>query len=193
MSEIVEPSSSPTKLLKAMLVNRYSGEYLQGMRRYVFGDEVQNEGRWADFIVQDTWQGSVSLDLRESHGYPRHGFEIKVSRSDWLNELKDPFKAQAFIPYCHYWYLVIANESMVKKDELPDNWGLLVPRGENLYTITKAKRNKEVKPMPNPMMVSFMRRIDEVAREKRVFNAHVLLQDFVKNTIDEVPLFDGVK
>lgn len=38
---------------------------------------------------------AIALSLWPSRGIRLHGFEIKVARSDWLRELKDPAKAEA--------------------------------------------------------------------------------------------------
>src|SRR5580704_8704369 len=43
-----------------------------------------------------------------SRGLELHGFEIKVARGDWLKELKDPTKAEAFSLHCDRWYVVTA-------------------------------------------------------------------------------------
>lgn len=91
--------------------------------RYVAAEHVRSHAsfdarRTADFIAMDMWKAG-RLDL--------HGHEVKVSRSDWLRELKDPDKAAEFIPYMNRWWLVIACEDMVKPGELPDGWGMLVP------------------------------------------------------------------
>lgn len=145
-----------------LLKRRYSGFGASGVRRYLYGEEVGHGDRWADLIIQDTWRGGFAWgDGNNPRSYPRHGFEIKVSRSDWLNEIKDPSKAETFRPYCHYWSLVIADKTMVKDGELPNGWGLLVPKGNRIYTVIKAPENLEVLPMPSGMMTSFMRRIDQ--------------------------------
>lgn len=54
------------------------------------------------------------------------GHEIKVSRSDWLHELAEVGKADAWADQCHAWY-VVAPPGIVKAEELPPDWGLMVP------------------------------------------------------------------
>jgi hypothetical protein len=68
------------------------------------------------------------------------GFEIKVSRADWINELKDPRKSEATKRYCNRWWLLIASETFVRASELPDDWGLMVAHGTGLRTIKEAPR-----------------------------------------------------
>ncbi|QTV79468.1 hypothetical protein [Microbacterium sp. NIBRBAC000506063] len=85
--------------------------------------------RIADAIVLDTW-ATAHHDLTESEKLDRkwgerqsvHGFEVKVSRADWLTELRDPEKAEAWARYCHYFWLVVADKTIVH-DDLPDGWG----------------------------------------------------------------------
>jgi hypothetical protein len=67
---------------------------------------------------------AVAMNLFPSRGLEVHGFEIKVSRSDWQRELKDPNKAETIWKYCDHWWIA-APAGIVRKDELPPTWGLL--------------------------------------------------------------------
>ena len=164
-----ESESIQSHHLIQMLRSRFTMFGPTGVRRYLIGEEVGHKDRWADMIVQDTWAGGRYYGDPDKpyNAYPRHGFEVKVSRSDWLNELRDPSKAEAFRPYCHFWSLVIADKSMVREGELPEGWGLLVPRGKRLFTIVKALENFDMKPIPPDFMIGLMRRIDQNARGER--------------------------
>lgn len=66
----------------------------------------------------------VAVSLWPSRGLHITGIEIKISRSDWLRELKQPAKAEAFAQFCDYWY-VIAPKGLIKVDEVPLAWGLM--------------------------------------------------------------------
>lgn len=57
--------------------------------------------------------------------------ELKVSRSDWLRELDDPGKADAWWPYSsRFW--VVAPPKMIRPEEMPPGWGLMeAPSGAN--------------------------------------------------------------
>lgn len=68
------------------------------------------------------------------------GHEVKVSRSDWLHELKQPDKAEAWKRYCHGWYLVVSDAKIVREGELPEDWGLMVAYGKSLRMVTRAPR-----------------------------------------------------
>ena len=74
--------------------------------------------RTADALVVDAWASS---------GHLVHGIEVKCSRSDWLTELKDLSKADAWRPYVDHWWVAVSDPSIVRAGELPADWGLLVP------------------------------------------------------------------
>lgn len=82
----------------------------------------------ADFIAIDKYTSSQAI----------HGHEVKVSRSDWLTELRDLTKAERIKRYCNFWWLVVSDASIVKDGELPDGWGLLVKSGDGLRAKSKA-------------------------------------------------------
>lgn len=75
---------------------------------------------------------AVSLGLWPSRGMHLSGFEIKCSRADWLRELKDPAKAETFCALLDFFWLVVADETIVHDGELPELWGLLVAKGGKL-------------------------------------------------------------
>lgn len=107
---------------------------------YAFVSQVRNgtgyargETRTADAMAMSLWP---------SRGVYLEGFELKVSRSDWLHELKSPEKAEEMVKYCDYWYLVVSDESIVKLEELPKTWGLMAAsgRGGSIKIIKEAPK-----------------------------------------------------
>lgn len=68
------------------------------------------------------------------------GHEVKVSRSDWLHEMKQPEKAEAWKQFCHEWFLVVSDLSIVRDGELPADWGLMVSHGRSLRLVKRAPR-----------------------------------------------------
>jgi hypothetical protein len=72
---------------------------------------------------------AVTMSLWPSLGLELAGMEIKISRSDWLRELKDPAKASTTFEYFDRWYLVAPRE-VAQMDEIPGPWGWLAPEGE---------------------------------------------------------------
>ena len=83
---------------------------------------------------------ALAMNLWPSRGLELHGFEIKVSRADFLRELKDPEKAEKIAKYCDRWWLVVASADIVQEGELPPAWGLLIARGESLRLKKEAPR-----------------------------------------------------
>jgi hypothetical protein len=139
--------------LTARLRVRYSAKPGRPLR-FVYADQVRSHAGWhqdvrvCDFLSVDTWPRS---------GLAVHGHEIKTTRGNWLDELREPAKAGAFLPYCNYWWIV-APEGVVHPTELPTGWGLLLPAGwDTLRVAVKSTRYREARPMPWTMSVALMR------------------------------------
>lgn len=99
------------------------------------GHRLKGVSKVADFVAADKYPGApygTALAL--------HGHEVKVSRSDWLTELRMPAKADAVKRYMHHWWLVVPDADIVKPGELPDDWGLLVKSGDKLRAKVTAPR-----------------------------------------------------
>jgi hypothetical protein len=73
-------------------------------------------------VQQNRWADAVAMNLYPSRGLEVHGFEIKVSRSDWLRELKNPAKSAPVQQFCDRWW-VVAPDGVVLDGELPPTWG----------------------------------------------------------------------
>jgi len=99
---------------------------------------------------------AIAMSLWPSRGLDLHGYEFKVSRSDWLAELKQPEKAEAICKYCDKWWLVVANDSIVQPGELPATWGLLVLQGKRLSAKADAQK-LDAKPLDRLMLASILR------------------------------------
>ncbi len=114
--------------------------------RFAVAEQVRSSAsfdarRVCDFMAQDLWHtGELAL----------HGHEVKVSRSDWLRELADPSKAEAFRRYCDRWWLVVSDRAIVKPGELPAGWGLMELSGSALRVVKGAP-----KLTPEPLSVTF--------------------------------------
>lgn len=108
------------------------------------------KNRIADFIAADRYPGH---DYGSTLAF--HGHEVKVSRSDWLTELRDPEKAEAFRPYMHHWWLVVPDASIVREGELPEGWGLMVLGPNGLRAKVKAPRLSPL-PIPHDLAINLM-------------------------------------
>ncbi len=68
---------------------------------------------------------ALAMHLWPSKRHALHAFEVKVARSDWLRELANPEKARAWAELVDYFW-VVAPPGVIKVEELPPHWGLLV-------------------------------------------------------------------
>ena len=94
-----------------------------GAGEYAFLTHVRNG---AGFEANRTFD-AVAVNLWPSKHLDVTIFEVKVSRSDWLRELKDPTKSGAALELADF-FTVVAPVDCVKPDELPDRWGLIEVR-----------------------------------------------------------------
>lgn len=117
---------------------------------------------YADAIAMGCWP-SRGLDVQ--------GFEFKTDRGDWLREWKNPIKADQFVKYCDYWWVVIDDEKIVKREELPKSWGLLVLHGQQLRTVVDAPKLKAKQP-DRAFLASLLRSLcDQVLPQKKLDEA----------------------
>jgi hypothetical protein len=81
------------------------------------------------WVLKKTWTPKTTI-----------GYEIKVSRSDFLQDQKWP----EYLNTCHQFYFVCPWK-LIQKEELPDNVGLMwvSQNGTRIYTRRKASRRKE--------------------------------------------------
>ena len=131
--------------IATLLAERYAGH------EWAFFRGVPNGTGMARSRICD----GMAMGLWPSKGLYLHGFEIKVSRSDWLREIQEPAKAEAFAQFCHYWWIV-APPGIVELPEMAGDWGLLVPAGNGLR-VKKAAQIREPKPLDMPMLAAILR------------------------------------
>jgi hypothetical protein len=117
-----------------LLEKRYLGDQKGNGPAWAFVPKVRNA---AGFDATRTID-ALAMSLWPSRGLELHGHEIKVSRSDWLREMKDPAKAEAFARLVDRWWLVVGGDSIVKDGELPPTWGLMVASGRGLRVKVQA-------------------------------------------------------
>lgn len=99
---------------------------------------------------------AVTMSLWPSLGLELCGMEIKVSRSDWQRELREPAKASTTFEYFDRWYLV-APRHVAQMDEIPGPWGWLAPEGDKLVTLKKAPLSADPKPIDRKFLASILR------------------------------------
>lgn len=130
---------------------------------------------WAVFFEVGDSTGShatrhadaIALGIWPSRGYQVIGFEFKASRRDWLREKKNPQKAEAMAAHCDLWFVVAADASVVKTEELPAPWGLYVANASrSTLKMTKAAvpfpdRNQAV--LPRAFIAAMLRKVSETS------------------------------
>jgi hypothetical protein len=100
---------------------------------------------------------AIALNCYPSRGMELHGFEVKVTRSDWLRELAKPDKSESIQSYCDRWWIVVP-EGIVKEGELPPTWGLLeLPDGKTKLKLTVDAPKLEAKPLDRSFVASVLR------------------------------------
>lgn len=115
--------------------HRYSQRAGNG-RRYVYAAQVRSHAGFDAARTAD----AVAMDLWPSKGLVLHGHEIKISRSDWLHELRQPEKWLPVGRYCTRWWLVVPTADIVRPGELPDTWGLMVVGPTGAQVVKQAPR-----------------------------------------------------
>ncbi len=100
---------------------------------------------------------AVCLNIWPSKGYAIHGFEIKVSRADFLHEMQDITKADAVGKFCDFWWLA-APKGIATVDELPASWGLMELHANGLKIKKQAPKREDVTDFTRPFLASLLRK-----------------------------------
>ncbi len=108
---------------------------------------------------------AIAMSLYPSRGLHLHGFEVKVSRGDFVKELKTPEKAEDIARFCSFWWIVAPDTNVAPVEMVPANWGLLVIKGDAL-TVAKQATQKESVPLDTPMIASIFRNIADTMLPK---------------------------
>lgn len=151
-------------LLRAALLERYPrAEY--ALMEEVCEDVIGGKRR-ADAMVLNFWS---------SRGRELQGFEVKSYRGDWLREKKDPSKAEALARFCDRWWIIDdSEEEIIRKEELPPTWGLLVRKGKKLVQVVAAPKLTPAE-RPWSFICSLVRRAqgDVAASEQRASSSAI--------------------
>lgn len=131
------------KIITADLMARLQRHYIKPgelLAGGMFLPEVTLGSRRADALY---------VGFFKSRGKWLTGHEVKASRADWLHELDQPEKAEVWNPECHSWYVVAPSTDIVRPEELPDGWGLMVPNSRTttrMDVVVKAAHYPEREP-----------------------------------------------
>ncbi|MGZ1522247.1 hypothetical protein [Xanthomonas citri] len=119
-----------------------------------------NTGRFAD---------AVSVGFWPKHGLAIEGYEIKASRNDWLQAVREPVEASPVYKFCDRWWLV-ADRGVAEPKEIPELWGFLEFDGT---VLRKRKEAPALAPevLTREFVVSMLRRhagLDEAMSKAQV-------------------------
>ena len=153
--EFLEPEFDSRKFTESDLIDFIRNTYPPP--EYAVLDHVRNATGFAGKVRT---ADAIMFSTYPSRGLHLYGFEIKCSRSDWLNELRDPAKAEEIGRYCDFWY-VVAPVGVVREAETPQNWGWLAPEKTRLKVMKKPFRNDKAEPLSREFIASIMRRFHE--------------------------------
>ena len=141
----------------------YTAEDLEALLRVRFSEpawaflpQVRNGTGWARTART---VDALAMGLWPSRGLHLNGFEIKVRRSDWFGELKNPQKAEEIAQYCDFFWLV-ASKDIIKIEEVPSNWGLIIPSGKHTKIIKQAEK-LEPKQIDRLFLAAILRKAQE--------------------------------
>jgi hypothetical protein len=114
---------------------------------------------------------AVAMNCYPSRGMEIHGFEIKVSRADWLREVRDPDKSIAVQQYCDRWWIVVSDlKKIIEPGELPPTWGVMAPWRGGLKVHVKAPELKS-KDLSRTFVASLLRKAAETMTSKAKLDA----------------------
>ncbi len=157
------------KYTSGELVERLRTKY-KDAQRYAFFEQVANSTGYSC----RSWIDAAVVRLWPSDGLTRDAFEVKVSRADFLNELKNAEKNAWAKEYFHqFWF--VAPSNVIKEEELPEGTGWLCPHGDKLIVKRHASRKKDAK-MDDAFFASLVRstgkasKVDKAVMEQRVLD-----------------------
>ncbi len=137
-------------MVAAVLAKKWGGT------EYAFLRQVRNQ---TGFGRQIRTADALAMGLWPSRGMYLHGFEVKVSRSDWAHELKEPEKAEEIARFCHFWWLAVPDKAIVKEGELPVKWGLVEVGSGTPVVIKQAPFTETPQPPTIEFFASLMRSV----------------------------------
>lgn len=98
---------------------------------------------------------ALAVSVYPSRGLYLAGIEIKITRSDWVKELREPDKAADIQRFCRFWYMACPT-GVIPEGEVPPNWGLIYTRRDGA-TIVKPAADLEFQSPDMPFLCSVLR------------------------------------
>ena len=151
---------------------KYTESQVLDLLRHYHRKDWRDEREWAFFThVRTPWNvrqtreaDAVAMNMWASKEFAVHGFEVKVSRSDWRREIEQPTKWLGIGGWCSRW-TVVAPAGVVKLEEVPEPWGALVIDGDWLKVMKRAPK-LEPKPLSAGFVAALVRRFSYDEEDK---------------------------
>lgn len=99
---------------------------------------------------------ALAVSVFPSRGLYLAGIEIKVTKTDFRKELRDPEKSEPIAQFCKYYYIA-APVNVVPIGELPERWGLIEVRADGATIVHRAEPREVVEPPDIGFMCSVLR------------------------------------
>lgn len=162
-----ETTARNTEGLRSALAARYPSDAWALMWEVADATGMKHT-RWADAVAMSLWP---------SRGLRLHGFECKVSRSDWQKELKQPAKAESICRYCDHWWIVVSDKSIVRPGELPPAWGLMVQNSKGVLRTEVDAPKLDAQPITREFLAALLR---AAAKPGVAVNAVALQREYAR-------------
>lgn len=120
-------------------------------------------------LDSERYLDAFAMNCYRSKGYRRVGYEIKISRSDWLRELEDPRKRAQGYFLCHEFWFALASGVYKPDDEWTfrgrkhrydnplDGCGIVEVAADGACTVVRRAVGHDAWPMPDTFVASLMR------------------------------------
>lgn len=104
---------------------------------------------------------AIAMSLYPSRGLEIHGIEVKVSKHDWIRELREPDKAEEVASRCDRFF-VAAPLNVVDLFTMPPAWGLLVIDDKGKVSVAKKADKTPAKALDRGFVAAILRRVAEL-------------------------------
>jgi len=130
-------SNKPDKITADNVYRAIRNKY-SDRQRYA----VMSEVNCGTGFAGKSWIDGLVISLWPSDGLHRMAFEIKISRADFLSEMKKHAKNEFFREHCHEFWYATAKGVVKSEDEIPEGCGWMCMRGKEQLVIKKQAQRK---------------------------------------------------
>lgn len=127
----------------------------------------------------------IAMNMWPSRGLEVAGFEVKVDRTDWKNEKKNPEKAETIARFCDRWWLVVDDLAVIGDHDVPGVWGIYLVKGGKVRVHREASE-LDAAPMSRAFVAALLRKGSEDTAEMRAkWTSPDALHELVRKRVAE--------